>query len=284
MSGLAYVNGTISSIEEARVSVEDRGLQFGDSVYEVVHCERGRFFRLGPHLERLARSLQAIDLAPPLPMEQIAAEAKRLLAAAGLTEGVLYIQVTRGTAPRQHAFPREARPTLIMTLREAPPADEELAARGARLITHPDQRWARCDIKTTALLANVLAREQAARAGAEEALLYRPDGTITECTAANFFAVVDGVVRTHPADTWILQGVTRAAVLDLCRTLEIPCREEALRLGDLPAAAEAFITGTGIEVLPVAQIDREWRRAPGPVTARLRQAYRELVQRETGQG
>lgn len=284
MSGLAYVNGTISSIEEARVPVEDRGLQFGDSVYEVVHCEHGRFFRLGPHLERLARSLRAIDLAPPLPLEQIAAEAQRLLAAAGLTAGVLYIQITRGTAPRQHAFPREARPTLIMTLREAPPVNEELVARGARLITHPDLRWARCDIKTTALLANVLAREKAARAGAEEALLYRPDGTITECTAANFFAVIDGVVRTHPADTWILQGVTRAAVLDLCRALEVECREEALRLSDLPAAAEAFITGTGIEVLPVAQIDREWRRAPGPVTARLRQAYRELVQRETAQG
>ncbi|MDQ7849642.1 MAG: D-amino acid aminotransferase [Armatimonadota bacterium] len=282
MSGLAYVNGAISSIEEARVSVEDRGLQFGDSVYEVVHFERGRYFRLGPHLERLARSLQAIDLAPPLPLAEIAEEAQRLLATSGLTQGVLYIQVTRGTAARQHAFPRGARPTLIMTLREAPPPDEGLATRGARLITHPDLRWARCDIKTTALLANVLAREQAARAGAEEALLYRPEGTITECTAANFFAVIDGVVRTHPADTWILQGVTRAAVLDLCRALEIPCREVALRLSDLPAAAEAFITSTGIQVLPVGQIDQEWRRAPGEVTARLRQAYRELVQRETG--
>jgi D-alanine transaminase len=283
VSGLAYVNGTITSIEEARVPVEDRGLQFGDSVYEVVHCERGRYFRLGPHLERLARSLQAIELAPPLPLGEIAAEAQRLLSVSGLSEGVLYIQITRGTAPRQHAFPREARPTLIMTLREAPPADAALPARGARLITQPDLRWARCDIKTTALLANVLAREQAARAGADEALLYRPEGTITECTAANFFAVIDGVVRTHPADNRILQGVTRAAVLELCRSLEIECREVALHLSDLAAAAEAFITGTGIEVLPVGQIDQEWRRAPGPVTARLRQAYRELVQRETGQ-
>lgn len=281
MAELAYVNGKITPIGDAWIQVEDRGLQFGDSVYEIVRFEHGRFFRLEPHLERLSHSLRAIELAPPLPPAEIAREAEALLRASALPEGVLYIQVTRGTAPRHPAFPREAHPTLIMTVRGVPAVPEAVLRRGVRLVTHPDLRWGRCDIKTTALIANVLAREAATRAGGDEALLHEPDGTITECTAANFFAVIDGVVRTHPPDNRILHGVTRAAVLDLCRRLEVEFEERAVHRSDLPQAAEAFITGTRIQILPVTQIDGEWRRSPGPVTLRLRDAYRELVARET---
>lgn len=281
VSGIAYVNGRISPIEAASISIEDRGLQFGDSVYEVVRIENGTFFRFAAHLDRLSRSLQAIALASPVLMPTVTADAERLLQAAAMELGLLYIQVTRGSAPRQHAFPRETRPTLIMTIRPIVPVEENLRRQGVRLISRPDLRWAYCDIKTTALIANVLAREEAVGADGFEALLYETDGTITECTAANFFAIIDGRVQTRPPDHRILNGVTRGVVLDLSRTMGIECREVPIRLADLPRATEAFITGTGIEILPVAQIDENWRRPPGPLTLKLRDAYRKLVGEET---
>lgn len=281
MAAIAYVNGTISPIEDARVSVEDRGLQFGHSVYEVVYAINGAYFRLAEHLARLERSRRAAEIPPPAAPDEIAAVARRLLEMSAEREGALYVQITAGTAPRQHVRVAPVAPTLIMTFRPLARAQEGAGGDGVRLITHPDLRWVRRDIKATTLLPNVLAREEAARRGAYEALLYEPNGVITECSAANFFAVVDGQLRTHPSDGKILEGVTRAAVLELCGALGLVCDEVAVRLDDLPLASEAFITGTVLGIAPVAGIDRDWHRAAGPVTRRLQEAYRELVERET---
>jgi len=281
VGAIAYVNGTITAIEDARVPIEDRGLQFGHSVYEVVYATNGAYFRLPQHLARLERSRQAADIPPPAVGEGIAAVALRLLEMSGEAEGALYIQITAGTAPRQHVRSVPAEPTLIMTFRPLARPQSEATEAGVRLITHPDLRWARRDIKATTLLPNVLAREEAARQGAYEALLYEPGGMITECSAANFFAVVEGRLRTHPADGKILEGVTRAVVLELCGTLGLGCDEVALRLDDLPRATEAFITGTILGIAPVIQIDRAWRREPGPLARRLQDAYHHLVERET---
>jgi D-alanine transaminase len=281
VAAIAYVNGTISAIEDARVSVEDRGLQFGHSVYEVVYATNGAYFRLPQHLARLERSRRAADIPSPAAAEELTAVAIRLLELSAEREGALYIQLTAGTAPRQHVRSSPIAPTLIMTFRPLAGREHHADGGGVRLVTHPDLRWARRDIKATTLLANVLAREEAARRGADEALLYEPDGVITECSAANFFAVVDGRVRTHPPDGKILEGVTRAAVLELCGTLGLACEEVPMRVDDLPRATEAFITGTVLGIAPVAQIDADWHRAAGPLTGRLQDAYRELVRRET---
>ncbi len=281
MAGVAYVNGSIGAIEDARVSIEDRGLQFGQSVYEVVHATNGSYFRLGQHMARLERSLRGAEIPLPMTLEQLSETATRILGASGEREGALYIQITAGVAPRQHVITTRIPPTVIMTFRPHAGTDHVGTAEGVRVVTYPDIRWARRDIKATTLLPNVLARQEATRQGAYEALLCEADGVITECSAASFFAVLDGRLRTHPCDGRILPGVTRAAVLDLSRALSLEYDEVAIRVDDLPRVTEAFITGTILGIAPVCQIDQTWQRTPGQITRRLQGAYRGLVERET---
>jgi D-alanine transaminase len=270
VSDLVHLGGAFVRREDATVSIDDRGFLLGDAVYEVIRVVEGRFIEAERHLARLARSLREISL--PLPPLDPLAIATELLARNRLGGGqaTVYVQVSRGVAARQHAFPpRGTPPTVLVTVTPFSPRSE-LLARGAAAITLPDLRWSRCDIKSVNLLPNVLAAQRAAEAGAFEAILLR-DGVVTEATRSNVLAVVGGILRTHPTGPFILPGVTRELVLELARAAGVPLREEPVRADELFAAEEVLLTGTTADVMPAVTIDGRavGSGRPGPVARRL---------------
>jgi D-alanine transaminase len=277
---LIYLNGAYVPLDEARVSVEDRGFLFADGVYEVVRSYEGRPFMLEAHLERLRQGLRALRIDDP-GTAGLPAVAERLLDENQLRTGeaTIYIQVTRGAAPRAHAFPPAGtRPTLYVAARRFHPHPPEYAQDGVPAITYPDTRWARCDIKSISLLPNVLANQAAKEAGAFEALFVR-DGIVLEGSHANVFAVRDGTLVTYPACNYILAGITRQRVMELAAELGIPVAEGPIPLEALSDTAELFLSGTTTEILPVTRVDG---RAiadgrPGPITQRLQRAFKESI-------
>ena len=253
---IVYLRGEYLSADEARVPVNDRGFLFADGVYEVTPAYRGRLFRWNSHLARLRRGLAAIaidfDAASLLEVKE------GLLARNGLTDvpvAYVYVQVSRGVAPRSHAFPD---PPVLPTVYgfanqyHRPPIDRW--QQGFDAVTVPDQRWARCDIKAIALLPNVLAQQAAADAGVTDAIFVR-DGMALEGSHANLFAVFDGVLTTSPKSNYILHGVTRDFVIELAQRLGIPVEERAFTLAELYAADEVFLSGTTTEVRPSVKVD-----------------------------
>ncbi len=278
MPNLALIQGRIVPLKDARVPVEDRGFQFGDAVYEVVRTYGGRPFALSMHVARLRRSARAVDLPVPWDDERLTRWIGQLVRRSGFREAKIYVQVTRGAAPRNHPVPAIVRPALVMTVRRLGPPDRALRARGIRAVTMPDSRWARCDIKTVNLLANVLAREEARRRGADDAVFIR-DGFVAEATAANVFAVVKGRLVTPPEGPSILSGVTRACLIELAREAGIPVAERRVAARDLKRADEIFLTGTTVEVLPVVRLDGRpvGSGKPGPAAARLLREWRGAV-------
>jgi D-alanine transaminase len=271
-----HLNGSVVPAAEARISPQDRGFLFGDGIYEVALAWRGRLLLWPEHERRLRAGLQALRLDVEDPAA-LAVAAEGLLRANGLHDGwsVVYVQVTRGAAPRAHSFPDPpVPPTVYLTARAHRLQEEAFAAAGVTAITVPDTRWARCDVKSIALLPNVLAQQRAKDAGAWEALFVR-DGVAIEGSHSNLFVVRAGELWTYPACNYILEGVTRNVVLELARGLGIPVREGAAGLVDLEAVDEAFVTGTTTEVLPLVRIDGRpvGSGAPGAVTLRLRAAY-----------
>lgn len=280
MSEVVYLNGRFVPYEEALIPVEDRGFIFADGVYEVVKFYGGRPFRLDAHLERLVQSGSAIRLQLPADPAELGRAAVELAARNGLAErdAVLYVQATRGPARRAHAFPAEPHPTVFMYVRpEAGPAPA-LRETGVRTITVEDKRWRMCHVKSVGLLLNVLAKQQALEAGCYEGIFIR-DGTVTEGTASNLFAVFGGAVHTHPEGPFILSGVTRQSVLEVAGTLEIPVVEQPFAADRLFQAEEVFVTGTLTEVMPVVEIDGRPVGAgrPGPVTRRIQEGFAALV-------
>lgn len=284
MPEIAYVEGAFMDLSEARVSVEDRGFQFGDGIYEVVRCYRGTPFALEEHLARLERSAFGIELSLPEDAHRLAELAVEALRRSGIEEAVLYMQVTRGWAPRNHAFPETVNPALVITVRPARPAPPDRATLGAEVITVPDERWLRCDIKSTDLLPNVIAKQKAKRAGALEAIMIRDGVHVTEGASANVFAVKDGAVHTAPEGPRILSGITRSIVLQLARGNGIPVVEGFFAPAFLAGADEVFITSTTMEVVPCVKIDGRpvADGKPGPVTRALASAYSIEVARCTG--
>lgn len=276
--GLVWLNGEILDFASAKVSVEDRGFQFGDGVYEVVRVYGGRPFALAEHLERLQRSAREIELSLPLALGELAVVAEELVARAGIAEAELYIQVTRGAARRNHLFPEDARPTLVMTVRSVRLIPPELREHGVRALTVPDERWARCDIKSICLLPNVLAKERAHRAGAFEALFVR-DGLVMEGTSSNVFAWTGEALVTPIADHRILAGITRGFILRLAQQLGYRTEERDLPLAELRSAREVLIAGTVTELLAVIAVDGEpiGSGVPGPVFRQLYAAYRQMI-------
>ena len=276
---IVYFNGRFLPKEEVRVSPDDRGFLLGDGAYEVIRAYRGRLFRVQAHLLRLERSLRELRIAG-LEAENLRAIAEELIERNDLGHGdaSLYIQVTRGVAPRKHAFPEEATPpTVYLTASPYRPSPAKWE-HGVSIILVPDIRWLRCDIKALALLPNVLASQEAKERGVEEAVFVR-EGVITEGAHTNFCAVFDGQLVTHPKNHHILAGVTRQVVLKLCDELHIPYRESPIAAGALPQASEAIILGTTTEIMPVVRVE-EWQVGdglPGPITRRLQQAFRALV-------
>ena len=272
---LVHLDGAILPLEQARISPQDRGFLFADGLYEVALAHRGRLLLWAEHERRMAAGLRAIRL--PLDTAPLAGAGEELLRANGRLAGfaVLYVQVTRGAAPRAHGFPEPAvPPTVYMTVRAHRLHEDSFVEAGVAAARVPDPRWARCDVKSTALLANVLAQQQAHEAGAWEALFVR-DGVTLEGSHTNLFVVRGGELWTYPACNYILEGVTRNVVLALARDLGVAIREGVEGLVDPAAADEVFLTGTTTEVLPVVRIDGRsvGSGAPGPLTRRLRAAY-----------
>ena len=279
MSKVVYLNGSFVDYAEAVVPVEDRGFVFADGVYEVIRFYGGKPFAAEEHLARLRRSAEAIKLDGLPSTQELMEAALETVDRNGCVNATLYLQVTRGPAPRKHEFPASEVPvTVFMIAREVPRPDAERVNRGVACITVPDIRWHRCDIKSIALLPNVLAKQQAAEAGAAEAIFVR-DGIVTEGGSSNFFMVRGECLFTHPADEHILAGITRDYVLSLARKLQIEVREETFGMSEVENADEVFITSPGIEVLPVTTIDGKpvGNGVPGPVTKRLWQAFDDSI-------
>ncbi|MCZ6917353.1 MAG: D-amino acid aminotransferase [Gemmatimonadetes bacterium] len=275
---IAYFNGKYAPKRSVKISPDDRGFLFGDGVYEVVRSYGGRIFALEEHVERLRRGLGELRISG-FDAGDFVRIAGKLLEENDLADGdaLVYMQVTRGAAPRRHAFPTASTaPTLYATATPFEPKGDP--ARGVAVITQPDTRWARCDIKSVNLLPNCLANQRAQEAGATEAILVR-DGVALEGTASSFLTVFNGEVRTAPATNYILPGVTRAVALELCRSAGIPVRETPVYLDELESAEELFLAGTTLELMPIVKLDGQpvGDGRPGPVHRRLYDLFRERV-------
>jgi D-alanine transaminase len=271
---LVYLNGSFLPAGEATVSALDRGFVFGDGVYEVWRLLRGQLVEAERHQVRLERGLRALRIAPPVDarLDRIIAIAERLVDENGLASGeaTLYVEITRGAAPRTHYFPPASTPATMLAMASAfTPSPARMT--GTKVITQPDVRWLRCDIKTIQLLPNVLARQAATEAGASEAIFVR-DGLITEGTHTTVFAVVGGVLRTHPADHQVLPGVTRDVVIEIAHETGLEVREEAIAMTELPRATELFLTGTTTDITPIVEVDGQplGGGTPGYLTSMLR--------------
>jgi D-alanine transaminase len=275
MARVAYVNGSWRDQRSAAVvNIEDRGYQFGDGVYEVVHLYRGRFVDEERHLARLDRSLRAIGLPDPMPRPALLQVMRELVRRNRVAEGLVYMQVTRGVSRRDHAFPAVAvPPALVMTVKRIPPFPRDVEAWAASAITWPDQRWARCDIKSLNLLPNVLARQAAREAGAIEAILYEEGtGIVTEGAATSFWIVDEhGALRTRRLGPAILPGCTRDALIAELAEAGIGHEEGEFTLEEMRRAREAFLTSATSFVKPITRIDGRpvGEGRVGPVTRRL---------------
>lgn len=278
MPDIAYLNGRFMPLEQASVSIEDRGVQFGDGVYEVIRTYGGKPFELEAHLRRLDRSAKAIALANPHELREWVEIVNEAIRQAAYPESKIYIQITRGVAPRDHAFPTGVRPTTILTLREMRPLDPSLQGSGVAVITMEDVRWGRCDIKSINLLPNVLARQRAWDAGAFEALFVR-DGVVTEGAVSNVMMVSRRRLATAAEGPTILSGVTRQLILALARRDGMALEERPVRLEELRRADEVFLTGTTLEVLPVIRVDGRpvGSGRPGPTATHLLSLFRQLT-------
>ncbi len=278
MSPLCYLNGAYLPLDQACVSVMDRGFLFGDGVYEVIPAYGRRLFRLAAHLDRLENSLRGIRIDPPLADEQWRTILERLVAENPGEDQSVYLQVTRGVFPkRDHAFAGQSvSPTVFAMSTPIPEPDPELAEQGIAAVTLDDIRWAYCHIKAITLLPNALLRQEAVDADAAEAILIR-DGEATEGAASNLFVVRSDTLITPPKSPRLLPGITRDLVLELAREHGIPCDETAIPVETLRGADEIWLTSSTREIVPVTRLDGEpvGGGLPGPLFARMRTIYRE---------
>ena len=285
MSEWIWINGEIIPMDEARISVEDRGFQFADGVYEVVKLYGCKPFTMIPHLQRLERSAQGIEISLPLDIPSLAREIDKLVSRSGVREGMVYLQLTRGSAPRNHIFTPGTKPTLLFYARDLPAPQGTGQGEGVKLLAVEDDRWKRCWIKSIALLPNVLAKNKAVAAGADEAVFIE-NGIVTECSASNLFAVIGGKLVTHPVGSKVLPGITRAVLLDCAAALDIPVEERGFVEDEAARASELFITSTTREISWVARWNDRYigKARCGPITLSLHNALREKIRQEVGNG
>lgn len=278
MPRIAYVNGRYSPLSEAAVHVEDRGFQFADAVYEVWAVMGGRLADHAGHMDRLERSLGELRIRMPMSRGALDRVLRETLRRNRIRDGLVYLQVTRGQARRDHPFPSpEVEPTVVITAKPLDyPAIDAKARQGVSVITRPDNRWGRCDIKTVGLLPNTLAKQAAKEAGAGEAWLVDADGFVTEGSSTNAW-IVDGEGRLRTRDTGanILRGVTRKTLIELARACQIEVIEQPFTVEEAKAAKEAFFTAASAFLTPITSIDGVpvGDGHPGPVTLRLRDLY-----------
>ncbi|PTM58492.1 D-amino-acid transaminase [Desmospora activa] len=263
--------------ENAQVDIEDRGYQFGDGIYEVIRVYNGKAFRLQDHLDRFQRSADEISLQLPYNLERLSQLLQELVQTNQLADGTVYLQTSRGVAPRSHPFPEESHSVIVAYTVEAERPLNHLQ-NGIRTMTQPDIRWLRCDIKSLNLLGAVLAKQKAKEHGCQESILHR-DETVTEGSSTNVFLAKDGQLFTHPANNLILHGITRQVVLELAADMGIPVKEEAFTLQDLHRADEVFITSTTMEITPVIEIDGTpvGDSTPGNLVRRLQAAFEHQI-------
>ncbi|HZZ79621.1 MAG TPA: aminotransferase class IV [Gemmataceae bacterium] len=278
MNPLANLNGKIMPLDEVTISPLDRGFLFGDAVYEVCRIYNGKCWLEQEHFDRFARSLEEIRIGG-VDMPRFRQRMHETIAAGGFKEATVYLQVTRGAAPRKHAFPKDVPPLELLWVQEYADTYRSLCESGCSVITYPDLRWHRADIKSTNLLGNVIANQAAAEAGCAEALLYLPDGTMTEASHSTFFAVQAGKLHTTPLKANVLPSITRGFTLKLAAKAGIEVVERNLRRNELDAADELFLVGTTCEVLPIVSVDGQPVKSgkPGPLTRRLQAVYTECV-------
>lgn len=270
-------NGTLVEKENVCISYEDRGYYFGDGVYEVFRIYQGQIFAKEAHFDRLEQSAKSVQIKLPYSSAEMKQMIEQLIKADKILEGTLYMQITRGAAPRIHTFPDNAVPTLLAYCNQSARPIKSIQ-NGITAITMDDIRWLRCDIKSLNLLPNTLAKQNAASSGTEEAILHR-NGTVTECSASNIMIVKNNTIYTHPANNLILNGITRKIVLQLTKQLGIETYEQAFQVEDLFIADEVFITGTTAEVTPVIQIDRKsiGSGKRGTIAKRLQEAFEKMI-------
>ena len=282
MPELAYVNGAFGPIGEARVSIEDRGFQFGDGVYEVIVAYDGRLFLLDRHMQRLRRSAAGIGLDYDFDRDPLEPVIRQGLERSGLRDAMVYVQITRGAAPRNHVFPKDVTPTVVMTFKPLPAVPQDVRRRGATLMTVPDPRWTHCSIKAITLLPNVLARNEAIRRGFDDALFITDAREVRECTSSNIFMARSGVLAYPPLTDAVLHGVTLSFLVECARAIDLPTEERAIGLDSLLAADEVFLSGTTTEVLGVTSIDGRPIAGGhvGPLTQRLYQEFLRRVRPE----
>jgi len=278
MPELAYVNGVFGPIAEATVSIEDRGFQFGDGVYEVIVAYDGRLFLLELHMRRLRRSAAAIMLDYDFdedPLEPVIAEGLRRCE---FSDALVYVQLTRGVAPRSHEIPENITPTVVMTFKPLPVVPDELRQRGARMMTTLDTRWANCYVKAIILLPNVIAKNEALRRGYDDAIFVTETGEVRECTAYNLFIAKDGKLTIPPRTESILHGVTQGLLLECAAAIGLKVNEEAFDIATLCAADEVFMSGTTVDALGITSVNDQpiGDGRVGPITRRL---YEEFVKR-----
>jgi D-alanine transaminase len=286
MSRVAYVNGRYVFHRDAMVHIEDRGYQFADGVYEVCEVFRGALIDERRHFERLAYSLAELQIDPPVRAGGLAVVIREVTARNRVENGFLYVQVTRGVAPRDHVFPQKpTRPSLVVTARQVDPDKSEINARqGISVITTQDLRWKRVDIKSISLLPNVLARQLARECGACEAWLVDSLGMVTEGAASNAWIISKaGVVITRPLDHSILRGITRTTLIEIVAAEGLKLEERKFSLEEVFAAREAFITGATTLIMPVVRIDGREIGAgiPGPVASKLRAIFHAVAARSS---
>jgi D-alanine transaminase len=282
MSRIAYVNGQYLPHRHAQVHVEDRGYQFADGVYEVIAVVGGRLIDEAGHLQRLGRSLDELDIAWPVARAVLPGLIREVVRRNRVRDGIVYMQITRGVARRDHAFPTGVKSALVITARSQP-ANHAKAKAGVGVITVPDQRWARCDIKTVSLLPNILAKQQAREAGAYEAWQVDDEGHVTEGSSSNAWIVTrNGEIVTRRADNAILNGITRIAALQLADLAQLKVIHRPFSVDEAKAAREAFITSATSYVIGVTSIDGQkiGDGRPGPVTTRLRELYLDRMSKE----
>lgn len=282
MESLACLNGELLPVDQARVPVWDRGFLFGDAVYEVLRLFQGCCWLEDEHFARLRRSLTELEF-PDIDFQGLTARVHRTISASSVEEGTVYVHITRGVAPRAHAFPDPpVPPTELIVVRQfndAPIA--RLRESGVAVLSQDDLRWGRCDVKSTNLLGNVLAYEAAHKAGCFEAVLVGRDGLVTEASHTTVLWVREGCLQATPDGPGILPGTTRGYVIRLAQEVGVPYSDARVSLTELTGSEEVLLAGTTTEILPVIRIDGAdvGSGRPGPIAKRLQQAYREGVER-----
>ncbi len=285
MTRLCYVNGQYIPSTEAMVPMFDRGYHFADGIYEVIIFFNRNLLDEALHLERLHHSLDALRIPAPMSDASLKLVMREMIARHPFNDGYIYLQVTRGVARRDHPFPKTpTHPSLSMFVAASKQPKPEEVTNGVRVVSAPDQRWERCDIKSISLLPNTLARQYSIEQGAREVFLVNDDGMVTEGSLSNAYIVKDGTLITHQADHAILGGVRRNVTLRIARECQIPVEERAFSLEEAKAADEAFLTSANSNVLPVTTIDDATIGSgkPGDITLRLLELYKQHVTEQTG--